>query len=262
MEERIAMAGGPERPMEEATATTAPSGPTPGPPHLADPRALTILTTEHWGLLTARSLVYNEAFARAGMFLTFLTGSLVALGFVSQGSGFGPEFLVVAAGVLVVDLLIGLMTLGRVNAAASEEFRALQGMARLRHAYIEMVPTLGPYLSTSYYDDMIGALDSYGATTERTSLLGEISHGMTTAPGMVATICSVICGALAGTLLMLAGVGPGGALLGALGGAAGAFLILTWAIMRQFLRLNERLDVRFPRPPAAPSASADGAPAP
>ena len=66
-----------------------------GPPHLADPRALTILTTEHWSLLTARSLVYNEAFARGGMFLTFLTGTLVALGFVSQGSGFATGFLVV-----------------------------------------------------------------------------------------------------------------------------------------------------------------------
>ena len=37
-----------------------------------DPRVLQILSTEHWGLLTARSLAYNEAFTRASMFLTFL----------------------------------------------------------------------------------------------------------------------------------------------------------------------------------------------
>lgn len=36
---------------------------------LDDPRAVQILTAEHGSLLSARSLAYNEAFARAGMFL-------------------------------------------------------------------------------------------------------------------------------------------------------------------------------------------------
>src|SRR5262245_42293950 len=98
MEERATQAAT-ERPLERPPAEGGGAGQMPsdslGPPHLADPRALMILTTEHWSLLTQRSLVYNEAFARSGMFLTFLTGSLVALGFVSQGMGFGTEFLVV-----------------------------------------------------------------------------------------------------------------------------------------------------------------------
>ena len=54
-------------------------------PQLSDPRVITILSTEHWSLLTARSLVYNEMFTRGGMFLTLLSASLVALGFVYQG---------------------------------------------------------------------------------------------------------------------------------------------------------------------------------
>ena len=53
------------------------------PSPVDDPRALTILTTEHWSLLSARSLVYNEAFARAGMFLSFLAATLVALGLMA-----------------------------------------------------------------------------------------------------------------------------------------------------------------------------------
>ena len=49
----------------------------PAPPvspitSLDDPRVLTILSTEHWSLLSGRSLAYNEAFTRGGMFLTFL----------------------------------------------------------------------------------------------------------------------------------------------------------------------------------------------
>lgn len=44
---------------------------------LTDQRAIQILSTEHWSLLSARSLAYNEAFTRGGMFLAFLSMSFV-----------------------------------------------------------------------------------------------------------------------------------------------------------------------------------------
>ena len=75
------------RPLAPAVET--PAGPVDDAPHLADPRALQILSTEHWSLLTARSLVYNESFSRGAMFLTFLSASLVALGFIYQAHGPG-----------------------------------------------------------------------------------------------------------------------------------------------------------------------------
>jgi hypothetical protein len=86
---------------------------------LEDPRALQILSTEHWSLLGARSLAYNEAFTRGGMFLTFLSMSFVALALLSQGMSFGSDFLTVAAIVLAFDLVIGLTTMGRINGASS-----------------------------------------------------------------------------------------------------------------------------------------------
>ena len=63
---------------------------------LLDPRALQVLTTEHWSLLSARSLAYNEAFTRAGMFLSFLSMSLVALALLAQAMAFSYDFLLVA----------------------------------------------------------------------------------------------------------------------------------------------------------------------
>ena len=69
---------------------------------LTDPRAITLLTTEHWSLLTARSLAYNEAFTRGGMFLTFLSMSFVALALFSSAMSFGDDFLTVAAVLLGV----------------------------------------------------------------------------------------------------------------------------------------------------------------
>src|SRR6476620_669720 len=56
---------------------------------LPDPRVITILSTEHWSLLSARGLAYNEAFVRGGMFLTFLSMSFVALALLAQAMAYG-----------------------------------------------------------------------------------------------------------------------------------------------------------------------------
>jgi len=74
-----------------------------------DPRVITILSTEHWSLLSARSLAYNEAFVRAGMFLTFLSMSFVAMALLAQAMDFGRDFLSVTALVLAFDLVIGVL---------------------------------------------------------------------------------------------------------------------------------------------------------
>ena len=46
---------------------------------LDDPRALEILTTEHWGLLSTRTLGYTEMFARATIYVASLYATLVAV---------------------------------------------------------------------------------------------------------------------------------------------------------------------------------------
>ena len=38
------------------------------------------------------------------------------------------------------DFLIGLTTYGRIMGANEDDFRAVQGMARIRHAYLEIAP--------------------------------------------------------------------------------------------------------------------------
>ena len=263
MEERSTQAGAAERPIGGTDG--APGGgeshaDARGPAHLADPRALTILTTEHWSLLTARSLVYNEAFARAGMFLTFLTGSLVALGFVSQASGFGQEFLVVATALLGADVLIGLATLGRISSASAEEFRALQGMNRLRHAYLEMVPSLDPYFSTSSHDDLAGVLHLAGATPDRPFLGSNVLHGLTTAPGLVGMITALAGGGFMATLALLLGGGTVVAIVAGFAAILVLFGVMTIVGVRTFERAATTLEVRFP--PSAHDAEVPPPPSP
>ena len=244
MEERSVQPAATERPIPPDGE--APSA--PGPPHLADPRALTILTTEHWSLLTSRSLVYNEAFARAGMFLTFLTGTLVALGFVSQASGYTREFLLLATALLGFDLFIGLATLGRITGASAEEIRALQGMNRLRHAYLEMVPALEPYFSTSPHDDLASTVSIYGTTPAQASPLGDLVHGLTTAPGMVGTITAAVGGAFAAASALLLGAIPIVAIIAGLAAFAILTVVVWRAALRQFQAIERTMEVRFPPP--------------
>ena len=47
---------------------------------------LQILTTEHWSLLSTRNLSWNEAFSRATMFLSLLSGAVVALALVARSA--------------------------------------------------------------------------------------------------------------------------------------------------------------------------------
>ena len=239
-----------ERPDVPAHAPGSAVTPVAAPDALADPRAVAILSTEHWSLLTARSLVYNETFSRGGMFLTLLSASLVALGFAYQGSGGGPEFPSIVVAVLALDLFVGVATLGRIVGASQEEFRAIQAMNRIRHAYLEIGPGLAPYFSTSRYDDAASVLEIYGPTFVGTSWVRGIAHGLTTMVGMIAILVAAISGALAASVVIATVADARLALL--VGVATGLIVtVLTSAFaMRTFGRGELGLEVRFPRPRA------------
>jgi hypothetical protein len=251
MDERSIQMGGSEH-LPPPVATPR-HGPGAGP--LEDPRALQILTTEHWSLLSARALVYNEAFARAGMFLTFLSASLVALALVAQPMGFGSDFLLFAAIILGFDLFIGLATLGRVSSASNDDLRCIAGMNRIRHAYLEIAPGLEPYFITSQYDDLPGVLSTYGEVADRapSAPLGFL-HGLTTTDGMVSVITCVIGGVFGAVVALLIGAAPNVAIGVGLGTFTALLLVMSAAGYRIFMGFSARLRPRFPSPPSSRGA--------
>ena len=89
------------------------------------------------------------------MFLATLSAATVALALA--GSVMGDEFLVFALVILPVVLFIGLATATRLAQASADDGLAVQGMNRIRHAYLEMVPELEPYFVTGHYDDVPGS---------------------------------------------------------------------------------------------------------
>jgi hypothetical protein len=236
----------PANAMETPPTASAVVAEPAGPPHLSDPRTLQILATEHWSLLASRSLSYNETFTRAGMFLTFLGASLVALGLIAGATGFTAQLAVIASVVLATDLFLGLATLGRINAASSEEMACIAGMNRIRHAYREMVPGIEPYFSTPFHDDSESILLAYGTGQE--GPVASLLHGLTTAPAMIAVVDCVVAGALVGTVALGLGATWGIALIGGVLGFVAGFLLMAWYAWSTAERWAVGRDARFPAP--------------
>jgi hypothetical protein len=227
-----------------------------------DPRALQILSTEHFSLLSARSLAYNESFTRAGMFLTFLSASLVVLGFLVGPLGLTETYALIAALLLSANLFIGLATLNRLLDAGQEELQAVRGMNRIRHAYVEMVPGLEPYLVAGIHDDAMGVLSAYGPTpAERPGPISMIAHGMTTTGGMVGAINALVAGGLGAVVAL----GLGLPIAIGLATAVIAFLAVLGAGFRFGQRAaigrQDQAYAMFPTPgrePAGPVVPSDG----
>src|SRR2546421_720746 len=76
---------------------------------------LQILATEHWSLLATRSLTYTESLARVNIFLTILSGAVIALALVAQVDHFGATFIAVAIPVLLVVMFAGVSTISRLS---------------------------------------------------------------------------------------------------------------------------------------------------
>jgi hypothetical protein len=226
----------------------APAGAIAGDGPLDNPRALQIVSTEHWSLLTARSLAYNEAFSRAGMFLSFLSATLIVIGLMAASDAFGEAVLPVTALLLAVDLFVGMATVGRLANAGDEEFRALRGMNRIRHAYSEMVPGIERYFVSSIHDDGLGVLSNFGDPEYESMVVGLI-HGLTTAIGMLAMIVGVIFAALLG--VVAAGLGASVAVAIWIGAVGFLVIFVIFAIVgwRVAAGAVEDRDVLFPTPP-------------
>jgi hypothetical protein len=160
----------------------------------ADPRALQILSTEHWSLLATRSLSWNESFSRAGLFLSIVSATAVALALVGQATSFGEQFVAFALVMLPVDLFVGLATFTRLDEVNAEDTIWVAGMNRIRHAYLQIRPGLAPYFISGSTDDQAGLERTFGVHRPGSPL----AHWIVTMPGMVAVIDGVLAGLISG----------------------------------------------------------------
>lgn len=179
--------------LEPDPTTRAPGSGQRAPSAEAGPHTLQILMTEHWSLLASRSLVYTESMSRTAIFVASLTGSVVSLALVGQATDFGDGFVAFALVLLPVVFFLGAGTVVRLGQVNWEDAVWVQGMNRIRHAYLDLAPELEPYFVTSKHDDDLGVIQSSIALREWPPW----TQTFVAVPGVVAVIDSVVLGAIA-----------------------------------------------------------------
>jgi len=229
-----------------------PTGAEPAPPAFTEaggggsPVALRlqVLATEHWGLLATRSLAWNESFTRAGMFLSTLSGAIVALALVAQATEFGSEFVLFALVILPVVLFIGFTTFLRMGTSNYYDALCVVGMNRIRHAYMQITPEVEPYLVMGTHDDEEGLELSMGQPPGTNFVLYIISS----TPFVVCVINSVIAGVIATLLAHQLGVDTPLAIVFAIVGVVVVFGLQTLLATRDIAAAVASYRPKFPRP--------------
>ena len=140
---------------------------------------------------------WNEAFARASMFLSLLTGAVVALALVAQATAFGEGFVLFALLTLPVVLFIGLATYVRLLEINNEDYVWVRGMNRLRGAYLEIDPELAQYFITGATEDAVGIFRTFGTHPSSASGLdtGRF-HAFVTTPSTIAFVDAMLAAVL------------------------------------------------------------------
>jgi hypothetical protein len=213
------------------------------------PHAAQILATEHWSLLAARTLIWNEALNRATVFLTVLSASIIALALLADATGFGPQTTTLALVLLPVVLLLGVATFVRQVQINTEEFKLVLAMNRLRHAYLKIEPGLTPYFTTGHHDDEPGILATY--MIEGASRLWFVAHFLINTPTIVASVVAALATVIAVLLMQVADLSRAAVVAG----GVVAFLLVWVGLMALQLRALDELRTttpRFPTPSDGP----------
>jgi hypothetical protein len=213
------------------------------------PHAAQILATEHWSLIAARSLIWNEAMSRATVFLTVLSASIIALALLADATGFGAQTTTLALVLLPVVFLLGIAAYARLVQINTEEFQLVLAMNRLRRAYLDIEPGLERYFTTGHHDDERGVIATY--MLDRPSRQWLWVHFLVNTPTIVATVDAALAAAIVVLLLQVVEA-PRAA---AVAGGAVAFLAV-WGVLFRLqlhtLRPFRGKTPRFPTPPDPP----------
>lgn len=123
--------------------STQPSpDPTTGGPN---PALVSVLTTEHYTLQSARGTTTVETNGRSSLFLSAVSGATVALALVAQLDRLGGIFTVFALTVLPALLALGLTSFGRLADLAVQDAYYARAIGRIRSFYLTIDPAAHQY---------------------------------------------------------------------------------------------------------------------
>jgi hypothetical protein len=203
-----------------------------------------LLATEHYSLLASRSTTQNELLVRIAIFLTLVSASVVSLALVGQATNFDGRFDAFTIVLFSIVLLVGTLTLLRVQNGSEEDQAFVIGMNRLRAAYAELDPGIDRYFITSTHDDDRGIGQTY------TYFPHTMWHVQLFASSwmFILVVDGVVAGALAGLVANAAGGADAVIVLAA--AAAGACYVGAWIwhFTRRITAWEREYEALFPHP--------------
>jgi hypothetical protein len=181
------------------------------------------------------------------MFLSTLTGAIVALALVAQASAFGDGFTLFALVILPIVLFIGIATFIRLGASNHHEAMCVIGMNRIRAAYLELAPELGRYFVMSAHDDFKGIGITMGVQPGGGTAFW-IAQMISGTPTVVMILNAVLAGAIAAIAALRIGAAPSTILL--VGGVIFAIVIVAqaWYASRSVGEIQAAHSPLFPTP--------------
>lgn len=185
-------------------------------------RRLQILSTEHWGLLAARSTAQSEVLTRITIYLTLVSAGLVTIGLLGQATGFRSWFPAAALSILGFLTVVGLLTLIRVISVAEEDMMYVVAMNRIRGAYREVDPAAARNFLASPNDDQLGMSVTYSFLRRRGAAEQLLGSSMVLSILVAASVSGMFFGGVCATLgLPTAGAVTVGVVVGVVVVAAG-----------------------------------------
>jgi hypothetical protein len=187
-------------------------------------QVLTSLTTEHFGLASARSQAAGESASRSSLYLGSVSSTLVGLGLTAQVSKGGHIFDVFALVALPTLYVLGLFTFVRLVELGIEDFLLGRAINRIRHYYLERAGEVASYYMLSGNDDAVGVMSNMGLAPGPRQLYFTMAVA-------IAVVNSVVGGA---AVALAVGVAFGTSLgIAAIPGALAAIASVAFAIRYQ-----------------------------
>lgn len=203
---------------------------------------ITILTTEHMALQSARMSCLQDMQGRTSMFLYSVSGTLVALGFLGAAAHFGRGFVVFAVTLLATLWVAGLFTLLRIGQIDLEDAIIAFGIARIHHRYMEIEPAVSDRFVRLIHDDLRGLRADTGAANAWW-------QGLMPTQSLVTFVSSVIAGAEVAVIVTAAAHATllVAVVLGILAGAINV-LLFTKLTAKVWENLEQQFPPQYPSP--------------
>ena len=163
------------------------------------PMVVTVMTTEHFVLQTARSAGITGTVGRAAIFLATVSSGLIALAFVGQLSRLGAAFYVFGLVLLPTLAFVGVATFERAVRNGVEDVQLAGRIDRIRQFYFDAAPQVARYLPPPGPDASWAIARAAGVSTP-------FWYQFLTIAGVLAVVDSVLIGGTIG-LAVQAGTG-------------------------------------------------------